>query len=288
MNIKLIFGALLIVVLAFGIWFTSSQNQPTEAQHLTATTEEHHGDEEVTNYEIYPGDVADKIAAGEDIILLDVRTPEEYEAVHLENALLLPVQELSQQSLRDIGLGEDMKDKEIILYCRSGARSKTAYDIMSSLGYTNIKSVGGGMIHWEEDNYPFTESGPYTGPTTDTGVATDKEVMTGPQASVDRELHDFGVITQYGGTVDTDFTLTNTGEETLTIGTLTTSCSCTSATIAKQSLLPGESTVVNVVFDPDFHEEPVDVFKRTVFIPTNDPNTPEVEVAIQVDIAEGE
>ena len=112
--------------------------------------------------------------------------------------------------------------------------------------------------------------------------------MSGPQASVDRELHDFGVITQYGGTVDTDFTLTNIGEETLTVGQITTSCSCTSATVAKPSLSPGESTVVKVVFDPDFHEEPIDVFKRTVFIPTNDPNTPEVEVAIQVDIVEGE
>ncbi|MEZ4104281.1 MAG: DUF1573 domain-containing protein [Candidatus Paceibacterota bacterium] len=288
MNTKLIFGALLIVVLVFGIWFTSSQNETGAVQSLTATSEEHHEDEEVKNYEIYPGDVADMIAAKEDIILLDVRTLEEYETVHLENALLLPVQELSQQSLTAIGLGEDMKDKEIILYCRSGARSKTAYDIMTSLGYTNLKSVGGGMIHWEEDNYPFTETGTYTGPTTNTGVDMTQEVESGPRASVDRALHDFGVIPQFGGTVDTDFTLTNTGEGTLTIGTLTTSCSCTSASIAKQSLAPGESTAVTVVFDPDFHEEPVDVFKRTVFIPTNDPNNPEVEVAVQVDIIEGE
>lgn len=286
MNTKLIFGALLIVVLVFGIWFTTNQ-KPSGAQQLTVS-EEHHEDEEVKGYEIYPGLVADKIAAGEDIILLDVRTPAEYEEIHLKNSLLLPVQELSQQSLNAIGLGEDAKDKEIILYCRSGARSKTAHDIMSSLGYTNIKSVGGGMIHWEEDNYPFTESGSYSGPTSNMGVDASEEVSTGPQASVDRKLHDFGVIPQFGGTVDTDFTLTNTGEETLTIGTLTTSCSCTSATIAKQSLAPGESTAVTVVFDPDFHEEPVDVFKRTVFIPTNDPNNPEVEVAIQVDIIEGE
>lgn len=287
MNSKLIFGALLIVVLVFGIWFTTNQNKTSEAQSLTSS-EEHHTDEEVKDYEIYPGIVADKIADGEDIILLDVRTPAEYEEVHLENSLLLPVQELSQQSLNAIGLGENAKDKEIIIYCRSGNRSQTAYNIMESLGYTNIKSVGGGMIHWEEDNYPFTESGPYTGPISNMGIGASEEVATGPQASVDRKLHDFGIIPQYGGTVDTDFTLTNTGEETLTIGTLTTSCSCANATIAKQSLAPGESTTINVVFDPDLHEEPVDVFKRTVFIPTNDPNNPEVEVAIQVDIAEGE
>lgn len=125
--------------------------------------DENHEDEAVAAYEIYPGDVVDKIKNKENIILLDVRTPEEYEEIHLERALLLPVQELSAQSLADIGLGENAKDKEIIIYCRSGGRSKTAYDIMNSLGYTNVKSIAGGMIHWEEDNYPFTESGPYTG-----------------------------------------------------------------------------------------------------------------------------
>ena len=114
--------------------------------------EEDHDDGEVADFEIYPGDVVKKIQNNEDVILLDVRTLEEYQETHLENSLLLPVQELSQQALNKIGLGEDMKDKEIIIYCRSGNRSKTAYDIMDSLGYTNIKSVSGGMVHWEEDN----------------------------------------------------------------------------------------------------------------------------------------
>ena len=240
------------------------------------------------SYEVSPASVVKKVQSGKEVVLLDVRTLEEYEELHLENALLLPVQELSQQSLAAIGLGEDAKDKEIILYCRSGARSKTAYDIMKSLGYTNIASVAGGMVHWEEDGYPLTKTGPYTGPAINSGVDMTEEVVSGPRASVDRTLHDFGVIPQFGGTVTTNFTLTNTGEETLTIGTLTTSCSCTSASITNQSLVPGEFTAVTVVFDPDFHEEPLDVFKRTVFIPTNDPNNPEVEVAVQVDIIEGE
>ena len=159
----------------------------TNADRLTTTESsheeeaEHHDDDRVEPYEIYPGDVAEKIKNNEDIILLDVRTPEEYETVHLENALLLPVQELLQQSLNQIGLGENMKDREIILYCRSGARSKTAYDIMKSLGYTNIKSVGGGMIHWEEDNYPFTESGKYEGSTISATDSNDQVAASGPK-----------------------------------------------------------------------------------------------------------
>lgn len=249
----------------------------------------HHddGDDHVESYEIYPGDVAEMMKNGKDIILLDVRTPEEYEEVHLKGATLLPVQQLSQQSLNEIGLGEDMKDKEIYIYCRSGSRSQTAYNIMESLGYTNIKSVAGGMIHWEEDNYPFTESGAYKGNMMmgDSGMMDDTH---SPAISLDRMQHDFGVIPQYGGTVEADFTVTNTGEETLEIGDLTTSCSCTSATITDTSIEPGESTTLTVIFDPDFHEEPTDVFRRTVFIPTNDSQNPEAEISITVDIAEGQ
>ncbi|MCB9818364.1 DUF1573 domain-containing protein [Candidatus Nomurabacteria bacterium] len=239
-------------------------------------------------HEISPGDVVKKVQSKEDFVLLDVRTLEEYEEMHLENALLLPVQELSQETLTRIGLGEDAKDKEIVLYCRSGARSQTAYNVMKSLGYTNIKSVAGGMIHWEEDQYPLTESGAYTGPMMMSGSEEKATKAEGPKVAVDRTLHDFGIIPQYGGTVEADFTITNSGTEVLEVGQLTTSCSCTSATISNSSIKPGDKATLTVVFDPDFHEEPFDVFKRTVFIPTNDPNNPEAEVSVQVDIAEGE
>jgi len=284
MNTKIIAG-ILGLGLVFGLtWYV--MNGEEAAEHAKA--EEHHEDDSVKEYEIYPGDVVEKIARQEDIVLLDVRTVEEYEEIHLEGALLLPVQELSQQSLANIGLGEESKDKEILIYCRSGNRSKTAYDIMSSLGYTNIKSVAGGMVHWEEDEYPFTEVGAYSGPDSSEESVAQVSTTDEPKIKVDRELHDFGVITQFGGTVEATFTVSNVGEETLEIGELTTSCSCTSATIDNSSIKPGEKAVLTVVFDPDFHEEPLGVFKRTVFIPANDPNNSEVEVSVQVDIAEGE
>jgi hypothetical protein len=57
--------------------------------------------------------------------------------------------------------------------------------------------------------------------------------------------------------------------------------------VASRSISAGGETTLTVYFDPDLHEEPLEVFKRTVFIPTNDPAKPEVEVVIQVDIQEG-
>lgn len=269
----------LVVIMGTGYFFIINMNG-----NNIMMDEKHHDDEMVESYEIYPGDVAEKIKNKENIILLDVRTLEEYEEIHLENALLLPVQQLSAQSLADIGLGEDAKDKEIIIYCRSGARSKTAYNIMKSLGYTNIKSVGGGMIHWEEDQYPFTEIGPYTGTRTTTIESNAKILEGGPLISLDRTFYDFGVIARYGGTVQEIFVVKNNGTEILIIGDILTSCGCTSATISSTSINPGESAELTVIFDPDFHKEPLDVFRRTVFIPTNDPRTPEVEITIQVDI----
>jgi rhodanese-related sulfurtransferase len=284
MNIKIITGIFTVVLLAGGLWYiTSDQGVTTEAAHEVA---EH--DDALASYEVSPAAVVKRVQANEGTILLDVRTPEEYKALHLENALLLPVQELSAETLSDIGLGEDAKDKEIVLYCRSGARSKTAYDIMTSLGYTNIVSVAGGMVHWEEDRYPLTETGAYTGPIHGSDVATQAVEKIGPELSVDRQLHDFGVIPQFGGKVETTFELTNTGTELLEVGIITTSCSCTAASVADASLEPNESTTMTVVFDPDLHEEPLDVFKRTIFVPTNDPKQPETEVVIQVDIAEGQ
>jgi rhodanese-related sulfurtransferase len=245
---------------------------------------EHDDYDKVSDYEIYPGDVAEKIKNGEDIILLDVRTPEEFEEIHLENALLLPVQKLSQNTLEEIGLGQDAKSKEIVIYCRSGARSKQAYDIMDSLGYTNIKSVAGGIIHWQEDNYPYLETGEYKGSVQST--TKNQSNNSGAQITFDKTIHDFGNVPQSAGVVSTTFEVKNTGDKVLVIGELSTSC--TTAKISQSSINPGSSELLTVYFDPNFHDEPSDKITRTVFIPTNDPNQPEVEVKITVDILEGE
>lgn len=293
MKNKSIIGLLIALVAIFGVILlvrTSSTETATveKVSNNTLVDDGHHADDSAPSYEIYPGDVTKKIQNKENVTLLDVRTLKEYEEIHLENALLLPVEELSQQTLNAIGLGQNKKDEEIIIYCRSGARSKIAYDVMKSLGYTNIKSSAGGMIHWQEDNYPFTESGAYNGPKWSSNSQDNEVVPTdGPKITIDNPFYDFGVIPQYGGIVTKEFTVRNSGTKNLEIGNLTTSCSCTSATISSSSIAPGGSATLTVVFDPDFHEEPLDVFKRTVFIPSNDPTTPEAEVVIQTDIAEG-
>jgi len=273
MNIKIIsIGILLVAVLGSGYLLFTSDSVSEVGEHADS----------LELYEMSPGETVERMKSGDDVVVLDVRTISEYEEIHLKGALLLPVQALSQTSLNDIGLID--KDQEIILYCRSGARSKTAYNIMSSLGYTNVKSVAGGMVHWEEDSYPLTEKGALN---EENNVREVSFAADGPKLTVDRKIHDFGDIPQFGGVVSTVFTVTNSGTKTLSIGNITTSCSCTSALLSSYELAVGESADLVVSLDPDLHEEPPGVFTRTVFIPSNDVVTPEMEVKIQVDILEG-
>ncbi len=244
--------------------------------------------DQLNDFEIGPGEVVLAVQNGKPVTILDLRTPADYEKMHIQNALLLPAQELSKKTLSEIGVGTDKKDALIVLYDKSGSASKTAYKMMTALGYTNVKSVSGGITHWQEDEFPMLESGTYTGPTIRQSNQEDIESTDGPKITLSDDWYDFGEITQYGGVVEKTFTITNTGTDTLEIGDLTTSCSCASADISSNRIEPGEDAILTVYFDPDFHAEPEGVFTRTVFIPTNDPNTPEAEVTIQVDILEGE
>ena len=79
----------------------------------------------------------------EGYIILDVREQEEYDAGHIPGAILIPytqIAEKAEEVLTD-------KDQLILVYCRSGRRSKIAAEALAELGYTNIKEFGG-IIDW--------------------------------------------------------------------------------------------------------------------------------------------
>ncbi len=78
-----------------------------------------------------------------DYVLLDVRTPEEYNEAHIPGAMLLPLDELAAQA--ETALPD--KAQLILVYCRSGRRSKTAAETLLSLGYTNVRDFGG-ILDW--------------------------------------------------------------------------------------------------------------------------------------------
>ncbi len=79
-----------------------------------------------------------KNSTQEKLVIYDVRTPEEYAAGHVENAYLLPLQDI-QKGIRPA----EPTDTAIGVYCRSGNRSREATEILRKAAYTNITDLGG-------------------------------------------------------------------------------------------------------------------------------------------------
>ena len=78
----------------------------------------------------------------EGAIILDVRTPAEYQSGHVENAVLM---DISQPTFVE-GLKKLDKEKEYYVYCRTGRRSTNATQIMKQLGFKKVCNVEGGVL----------------------------------------------------------------------------------------------------------------------------------------------
>lgn len=79
----------------------------------------------------------------EDCVIIDARTQAEFAEGHIEGAILIPEYEIIQRVEGEI----PDKDTLILVYCRSGRRSKIASEALVELGYTNVKEFGG-IIDW--------------------------------------------------------------------------------------------------------------------------------------------
>lgn len=86
----------------------------------------------------------DMLDKGEGLVLLDVRTPEEYAEGHIQNSKLLPLQELRQRAEKELP-----KDSTIVVYCRTGVRSAQASQILVDLGFREVYNVLGGIEAWK-------------------------------------------------------------------------------------------------------------------------------------------
>lgn len=97
----------------------------------------------VTYEQISPSQAKSIMDSGKKCIILDVRTEEEYNEGHIKGAILIPDYEISEKAesiLTD-------KNELILVYCRSGRRSKLASAELVRLGYTNVKEFGG-ILDW--------------------------------------------------------------------------------------------------------------------------------------------
>ena len=93
--------------------------------------------------QITPEEAKRIMDSGEEHIVLDVREQEEYDEGHIPGAILIPYTEI-ENKVEEILVD---KDKKILVYCRSGRRSKIAAQSLADMGYTNVKEFGG-IIDW--------------------------------------------------------------------------------------------------------------------------------------------
>lgn len=99
--------------------------------------------EKIMYQQITPNEAKKIMESGGEHIVLDVREQSEFNEGHIRGAILIPYTEIENKA-------EEMlpdKDMQILVYCRSGRRSKIAAEALSKLGYTNIKEFGG-IIDW--------------------------------------------------------------------------------------------------------------------------------------------
>ncbi len=90
-------------------------------------------------------ELKEKLDRGDDFIFIDVREQHEYDAFNL-GATLHPVGGI----LQIVEEYDDFKDKEIVVHCRSGARSGQAKAYMMQFGYTNVRNLLGGVLAWQD------------------------------------------------------------------------------------------------------------------------------------------
>ena len=110
---------------------------------LTACGQDKENDQGAVYMNITAEEAKQIMDSEEGYIILDVRTQEEYDQGHIPGAIVIPHEEIADKA------EEALTDKEqlILVYCRSGRRSKIAAEALAELGYTNIKEFGG-IIDW--------------------------------------------------------------------------------------------------------------------------------------------
>lgn len=132
------YGFLMLTALTSVIFLTACAGGTNNAPTPTVTGEQM----ESVYQTIAPADAKDLIGT-EGVVLVDVRTQEEYNEGYIPGAVLLPVDDIQQKA--ETSLPD--KDATIIIYCRSGRRSALAADELFNMGYKRVYDLGG-ILDW--------------------------------------------------------------------------------------------------------------------------------------------
>jgi len=102
---------------------------------------------ENSSYQQITQEAAKEMMDTQEVVILDVREQHEYDSGHIPDAVLLPVGTITEDTAVAV---IDERDTVVLVYCRSGNRSKTASQALADLGYTNVYEFGG-INDWPYD-----------------------------------------------------------------------------------------------------------------------------------------
>lgn len=103
-----------------------------------------------TKAEITPKELKQRLDKGEDLVILDIREAQELAICKLNNTKHIPMGELAQR-LNEL---ESYKDRDIVVYCRSGGRSGQCVHYMKQHGFDGALNLVGGILAWSDDIDP--------------------------------------------------------------------------------------------------------------------------------------
>ncbi|MBL4655535.1 MAG: rhodanese-like domain-containing protein [Bacteroidia bacterium] len=92
---------------------------------------------------IKPENLIKKLNQGQEIIIIDTRTEEEYNISHIKTALWINYDSFNPELVKDFG-----KNEELVLYCSIGYRSERLGEILIQMGFTNVYNLYGGIFEW--------------------------------------------------------------------------------------------------------------------------------------------
>ena len=85
------------------------------------------------------------------LVLLDVRTVEEFKSGHIRNSINIPHEIL----LSNIDLVSEYNEEQLVVYCRSGKRASLVIEVLKKHGFTNVVDIEGDILAWSQSNYPL-------------------------------------------------------------------------------------------------------------------------------------
>jgi len=114
--------------------------------------------------ELFPWDLTERLQA-EKVLIVDIREPYEYEAMHIQDSLNVPrgILETACEYDFEETVAElvEARDKEVVLVCRSGNRSIFAAEVLQKMGYQHVFSLQTGLRGWNEFEQPLVDKDNY-------------------------------------------------------------------------------------------------------------------------------